>query len=96
MFLSAGLLIGFFTGYFTRELKQFDRTDTIHNIKIVSTLPERKYVYEILSNHEQDRTQFCEDFDPKFPKDSVLEYVTFENRVSCWSVADKRLGYKYK
>jgi hypothetical protein len=88
--------IGLFVlGYVTRAVEQYSRTNTLYNVGIIERHSDDPFRYKIRVDGADYETIFCDDYKPPFEVGEKLQFLTYQDMISCWDIADRRTGFKY-
>ena len=82
---------GVLAGYVIRDLKQFHHTYVLNDVSILRKDAADRYLMRV--GNQIFEMQFCSDFTPDFDPDTLLKVIVYEDRGTCQSVSDSRLGY---
>jgi hypothetical protein len=83
--------VAFIAGYFTREIHQFNNTYVLHDVQVLRR--DKPDMYSMRIGALQFEVKFCPDLLPDLDEGSLLKVLVYEERGTCKSVHDKRLGF---
>jgi len=63
---------------------------TRNNLTVIKQINQREF-YMTTADREMFHTVFCEDV--PFKPGNVIKLLKYEDRLYCWSVKDKKMGY---
>lgn len=88
----------FIGGWLARDLNQFHHTYIVNGVDVIdnSNREAGRYVLAYADTHLEFDTTFCPDYIPQFPIGVRLEVLVYEDRGACWSISNKKLGYKVR
>lgn len=88
--------LGCMAGWGARDLFQFHHTYVVNNVEVIDNAnrEQGRYAMAFGDTHLQFDTTFCADYNPQFPIGIKLEVLVYEDRGSCWSISNHKLGYK--
>lgn len=87
------IAISMVCGYAVRDLWQFHHTYVLNDLTVVHKVSESEWVLMFNENHTSFTTKFCDDYLPQFQEGTRIKIMVYEDRGTCWSVSNKKLGY---
>jgi len=88
-------IAGLVLGYGARSIQSYNHTARLENFQVIQKYSDSEY--QIRSHGEVYKLKFCDDYAPDWDEGMTVEFMVYEDRGSCKSIADHyRFGFKIR